>query len=235
MNGGFQWSHVLVAVLIPLAILVYYLGNSRAQRLFGRGAEPRGRRMPQGSRIKIDPNFAAFVGRQLQRGHVTKIAEAGPQPIMIRGKITAADANLGGAPGRECVWRNRSGAPRDAAVAAEYISVADDTGRVTVENLALAEVVAPEEKTGVHWASSALYIGDTVEVIARFKPERVGDDPDPTRLVYGSMGGDGNLHVRVCERPPSSDLHPAPGAVSSVPQPPPPSATDAAIPQESPE
>jgi hypothetical protein len=198
---AFEWSYVVLAVLIPVAILVYMLGNFRAKRLgSARNLEPKGRRMPKGA-IKTDPQFSGFVGRALERGLLTPIAGAEAQPIMIRGVITSADGNLGGPPGRECVWRNRSGAPRDAAVAAEIVVVADSTGRATIENLERAEVIAPEEKAGPRVASTGLYIGDEVEVIGRFKPERFGDDPDPAKLVYGSLGGDGNLYVRVHSRP----------------------------------
>ena len=126
------------------------------------------------------------------------------------------------APGRECVWRNRSDAPRDTAIAAEIVVVADATGRATLENLGLAEVVAPDEKQGTR-SSRALYLGDEVEVIGRFKPERFGQDPDPTRLIYGTMGADGHLYVRVVHRPTAAQA-----AVSSATPP-------ASAPQESPE
>jgi hypothetical protein len=224
---AFEWSYVVLALLVPAAILVYVVGNARAKRLGNpRNLEPKGRRLPRGAH-KADPQFAGFVARALERGLLTPIASAQAQPIMIRGVITSADGNLGGAPGRECVWRNRSGAARDAAVAAEFIVVADATGRVTLENLERAEVIAPEEKSGARVASCGLYIGDEVEAIGHFKPERFGDDPDPTRLVYGSMGGDGNLHVRVHHRansPPASpgaqtSRPPAPEQVSSPPAP----------------
>jgi len=215
---GFQWSYVVLAVLIPAAILVYYLGNSRVQRrLFSaRANEPQGRRMPRGS-LKADPQFSAFVSRALERGAATEIARAEAQPVMLRGRITAADANLGGAPGRECVWRNRSGAPREAAVAAEFVTIADATGRAVLENLATAEVVAPEERASAHVTGLGLYIGDEVEAIGRFNPERIGQDADPARLVYGSLGADGNLYVRVCARALDKDLPSAQGAVSSPP------------------
>ncbi|MCY1056928.1 hypothetical protein [Nannocystis sp. SCPEA4] len=221
---AFEWSYVVLAVLIPAAILVYMLGSFRAKRIgSARNLEPQGRRMPKGS-LKSDPQFSGFVGRALQRGALTPIATAGAQPIMIRGVITSADGNLGGAPGRECVWRNRSGAPRDAAVAAELVVVADSTGRLTLENLDHAEVIAPEEKAGPRVASYGLYIGDEIEVIGRFKPERFGTDPDPTRLVYGSMGGDGNLYVRVHSRPVApaaaeTAVHAGAEALSSPPSP----------------
>ncbi|HEY8374858.1 MAG TPA: hypothetical protein VIK91_00160 [Nannocystis sp.] len=214
----FEWSYVILALLIPAAILVYVIGNARAKRLASeRNLEPKGRRLPRGT-YKADPEFAAFVGRALQRNLITPIASAGAQPVMIRGVITSSDGNLGGPPGRECVFRNRSGAPREAAVAAEFLVVADATGRVTLENVDRAEVVAPEEKSGARVSSYALYLGDEVEVIGRFKPERIGDDPDPTRLVYGSMGGDGNLYIRVHRRaksPTSAD----PPPTSSPPDP----------------
>jgi hypothetical protein len=140
----------------------------------------------------------------------------------VRGVLTTADTTLGGPSGRETVWQNRSGAPRDAAVSAEYVIVADATGRATIENLATADVIAPEEKLGPHRAYCALRIGDEVEVVARFKPERFGQDPDPTRLVYGTLGADGNLHIRVCQppRPASTGSEPPPAEASGDPDPP---------------
>jgi hypothetical protein len=65
-----------VAVLVPLAVLVYYFGNVRAQRqMSARSTEPRGRRGTR-ARKSDDPQFAAMVGRMFQRGLVTKIGEA---------------------------------------------------------------------------------------------------------------------------------------------------------------
>ena len=188
------------AVLITLAILVFYLGNRQVQKMLSaRNTEPRGRRLPHG-KVRKDPQFTAMVGRMLQRGLATPIAEASAEPVLIRGVLSSADATLGGAPGRSCVWQNRSGAPRDAAIAVEYVIIADASGRATIENLALADVVAPEDKLGPHRASCSLLLGDEVEVVARFKLERFGEDPDPSRLVYGTLGADGNLHVRVSRR-----------------------------------
>ena len=208
---------IYVAVLVPLAVLVYYLGNVRAQRaMSARATEPRGRRGPT-SRKKDDPQFAAMVGRMMQRGLVTKIGEAEAGPVLVRGLLTTADATLGGPEGRETVWQNRSGAPRDAAIGAEYVVVADATGRATIENLATADVIAPEEKLGPHRAYCALRIGDEVEVVARFKPERFGEDPDPTRLVYGTLGADGHLHVRKCQPPRTPQATSEPAQTSEEP------------------
>lgn len=194
---------MIYGVLITLAILVFYLGNQRVQRMLSaRNTEPRGRRLPV-SKIRHDPKFAALVGRMMQRGLPTPIAEAQAEPVLIRGVLTAADSTLGGAPGRECVWQNRSGAPRDAAIAVDHVFVQDASGQAIIENLALADVVAPEDKLGPHRASCALLLGDEVEVVARFKPERDGEDPDLSRLVYGTLGADGNLHVRVSRRDPA--------------------------------
>lgn len=209
-----------VAILVPVAILVYYLGNIRAQRgMSERATKPRGRRDPR-SRHRDDPQFSAMVGRMMQRGVVTNIGEASAGPVLIRGTLTTADSTLGGPAGRETVWQNRSGAPRDAAIAAEYVVVADATGRATIENLVTADVIAPEEKLGPHRAYCALRLGDEVEIVARFKPERFGQDPDPTRLVYGTLGADGNMHVRVCSpgrAPAPVPAEPAPTADSEPP------------------
>jgi hypothetical protein len=210
-------------IVLTLAILVYWYGNFRVQRqMSARNTEPRGRRGVR-SQLKADPQFSAMVGRMLQRGLATPIAEAPEGPVLVRGVLAAADSHLGGAAGRECVWKNRSGAPRDTAVAAEYVTVADASGRATIENLALADVVAPEDKLGPHRASCALHLGDEVEVVARFKLERYGQDLDPTRLVYGTLGADGNLHIRVCKRDPApparDDLPEAAPASSSQPSP----------------
>lgn len=201
-----------VAILLPVAVLVYYLGNVRAQRgMSERATGPRGRRLP-GSRKREDPQFAAMVGRMMQRGLVNDIGEAAEGPVLVRGVLTTADTTLGGPSGRETVWQNRSGASRDSAVSAEYVVIADKTGRATIENLALADVIAPEEKIGPNRSYCALRIGDEVEIVARFKPERFGQDPDPTRLVYGTLGADGHLHVRVCQpaRPADPPGPPAP-------------------------
>lgn len=204
-------------VLIPLAILVFWVGNQRLQRQYGkRNRAPRERR--NASKLKEDPHFSAMVGRMVERGLVTPIAEAPAGPVLMRGVLATADVTLGGAPGRECVWQNRSDAARDAAVAAEYVSFVDKTGRAMIENLGLAEVIAPEDKIGPHRAYRALLLGDEVEVVARFSPERFGEDPDPTRLVYGTLGADGNLYVRVCKRDPVPELpRSAPAARDDLP------------------
>ncbi|HEY0138154.1 MAG TPA: hypothetical protein VGB85_28905, partial [Nannocystis sp.] len=98
-------------ILIIAAVLVFYLGNRRVQHMLSaRNTEPRGRRLPQG-KIRKDPQFTAMVGRMVQRGLATPIAEASAEPVLIRGVLASADATLGGAPGRACVWQNRSGAP----------------------------------------------------------------------------------------------------------------------------
>ncbi len=208
---------MIFGVLITLAILVFYLGNQRVQRMLSaRNTEPRGRRLP-GSKIRHDPKFAALVGRMMQRGQATPIAEAQAEPVLIRGVLTAADSTLGGAPGRECVWQNRSGAPRDAAIAVDHVFVQDASGQAILENLALADVVAPEDKLGPHRASCALLLGDEVEVVARFKPERDGEDPDLSRLVYGTLGADGNLHVRVSRRDPALANRTGPGPAERDP------------------
>lgn len=190
-----------LGLLVPIAILVYWVGYTRLQRsMSGSRLEPRGRRFGD-SGDEFDREFNAIVERAERRDVVTPIAEARAVPVMIRGTLTNADGNLGGKPGRECVWRNRAGGRRDAAVAAEFVSIADASGRAVIEHLDQARVIAPGEQIAGRRESCSLYLGDEVEIIGMFKPERIGDDPDPTRLVYGNLGSSGPLQVRLLERP----------------------------------
>ena len=92
------------------------------------------------------------------------------------------------------------------------------------EGFERAQVVAPEEKTGAsrghEWIG--LYLGDEVEVIGRFTPESdVAEGGDPSAQVYGSLGQDGKLHVRLVRRPPP----PEPTEPTEAPEPTEPVAT----------
>lgn len=191
---------IWIAFLLPVAVLVYWLGFHRVQKTIrGRRLEPKGRRIDGDD--EVDPEFAAVVARAQRRNVITPIAEARAVPVMVRGTIVNANGNLGGPPGGECVWRNRAQGRRGTAVASELIIIADDTGRAMIENLERAQVIAPAETLTQHRESAGLYMGDVIEVIGTFNPDRIGEDPDPTKLVYGTLGGDGRLHVRVSQRP----------------------------------
>lgn len=204
MFSGWDSGQLLwLAVLVPVAVLVFFLGSRRQRSQLGAAAiSPRGRdRFVPGRRgAARDAAWRAAVERLEQR-EPTPIAQAKAGPVRIEAVITSATGNLGGPPGRECVWRNRAGAGPQTAVASELLVVADDSGRCGVEALEQARVNAPTERVGAHYESTSLYLGDRVEIIGTFEREVVGEHEDPAQLVYGTLGTDGRLEIRVLERP----------------------------------
>lgn len=212
MFGGWDSGQLLwLAFLIPVAVLVFSVGTRRIKSQLGmRSILPRGRdRWLPGEGHRRDEAWRAAVDR-LEARPPTPIASAQSGLVRIEGVITGATGNLGGAPGRECVWRNRAGAGPKSAVAAELVFIADDSGRCGLEELEQARVVAPVDKVGMHYESTSLYVGDRIEVIGRFERDVLGEHEDPARLVYGTLGGDGRLDVHVRERSsPTKDAAPA--------------------------
>lgn len=210
MFAGWDTGQLLVlAALLPIAISVFWYGSRQFSRQRGGSAlRPRGRPFFSGGGPKLDAAWRQTVAR-LEAVDPSAIARASSGAVRIEGTIVNASGNLGGEPGRECVWRNRAGARAESAVGAEIVVVADDTGRCGVENLERARVIAPAERHGQHWENVSLYLGDRVELVGQFAPERTGDDPDETKLVYGTLGADGPLQVRLLHRPePSSSESP---------------------------
>jgi hypothetical protein len=201
--GGWDSGQLLwLAILIPIAVLVFSVGTKRVKSQLGlRSIMPRGRDrlLPDDGHHRRDEAWRTAVDR-LEARPPTPIASAQSGLVRIEGVITGATGNLGGAPGRECVWRNRAGAGPKTAVAAELVFLADDSGRCGLEELEQARVVAPVDKVGMHYESTSLYIGDRIEVIGRFERDVLGEEEDPTRLVYGTLGGDARLDVHVRER-----------------------------------
>jgi hypothetical protein len=205
MFAGWETGQLLVlAALVPVAVLVFWFGSRQFSRTRG-GLRPRGRPFfGDAGRGGHDTGWRATVAR-LEELPPTPIAKAAAGPVRIEGTITSASGNLGGPPEREAVWRNRAGARPDSAVGAEVIVVADPSGRCGVENLEQARVIAPAESHGLHRESVSLYLGDRVEVVGHFEPEPKGDDADPTRLVYGTIGSQGRVQVRLVSRPTDPD------------------------------
>ncbi len=193
-----------LAILIPAAVVVFFIGSRRFRsQLGGSALRPRGRDRllaPLGQRRR-DAQWRATVDR-LERELPVAIDRATRGPARMQVEIVGASGTLGGAPGRECVWRNRADAGPQTAVAADLIIVADKTGRCGVEDLEEARVLAPVERAGTHVESVSLYLGDRVEIMAHFEPERFGEHEDPTQLVYGTLGGRGRVEIRLVERPP---------------------------------
>ncbi|MEX1363490.1 MAG: hypothetical protein AB1Z98_10210 [Nannocystaceae bacterium] len=205
-SGQLLW----LAVLVPVAVLVFYVGSKRFRSQLGASSiTPRGRDrfVSGGGGPRRDASWRSTVER-LEAQPATAIAKATSGPVRIEAEVVGASGNLGGTPGRECVWRNRAGAGTQTAVGADLVIIADASGRCGIERLEQARVAAPTEKTGAHYESVSLYVGDRIEVIARFDRELVGEHDDPAMLVYGTLGTEGPVDVRVLQRPEPAPVEP---------------------------
>ena len=187
-------------ILVPVAVVVFWYGFRQFRR--GAGAmRPQGRVLREFKWAGRDDRWRAHI-RRLEDRPPTPIAEADEGPVRIEGTIVSASGNLGGRPGRECVWRNRAGARPQSAVGAELVMIADETGRCGAEGVEGAFVIAPTDKHGLHHENVSLYIGDRVEAIGMFTSDRVDDPDNPSETVYGTLTARPELRVRVIERPP---------------------------------
>jgi|GEM_PF-1621502 len=199
-------SLALLAFLVIGAVGVFWYGSRRFSR--DRGASslrPQGRVLGGHGPRHLGAAWRAKATR-LEERPPTSIADASGGAVRVVGRIVRSSGSLGGPAERACVWRNRAGARPDSAVGAELIIVADATGHCGVDNLEAARVTAPAEKVGMHYEWISLYVGDEVEVLGRFTPERVeGDADDPREVVYGTLGADGPLEVRLLNRPEPED------------------------------
>lgn len=211
---GPQFGILLLLVPVALVVLWYARKKAYADRGGGRATKRPG---------WADPDWRATV-TQLEASEPTPIARATRGPVRFVATIASAPENLGGPRGRECVWRNQAGGDAATAIGSELVFVADASGRCAIEGIEHARVIAPiETSTATRGRTSgrrehvALYVGDEVEIYARFAPETVGDDPDPTKLVYGTLGATGPIEIRLRERP-----------ERAAPEPPAPATPDAA-------
>lgn len=227
--GGLGPQLGVMLLLAAIAVMVVWVSR-RAGKAPARG----GKRRPGWA----DPQWRARV--EALRTSPTPIAAARPGEVCVVATLSAAPLSLGGPPERACVWRNTMGADASTAIAAELVFVADASGRAALEHLEHARVIAPPETAPAIRTSpadrhatrrvAALYLGDTVEICGRFDLDKAGDDPDPTKLVYGTLGATGPLEVRVIERPepparpepPGAPEQPTSGGVESPDEGPPP-------------
>jgi hypothetical protein len=192
-------SWFVLGLLIPVAVVVFWFGNRLFRRDLGPDAmEPKGRGHKQWP-SRGDPDWMATVAR-LEARPATQIAEAREGPVRFEATLASCMEPLGGRPGRESVWRNRVGGRPGSAVSADLVVIADATGRCGIENLGHARVITPVEKHSIHHESMSLYLGDRIEVVGYFTPEKVGEHEDPAMLVYGTLGSSGGLEIRVIER-----------------------------------
>lgn len=216
MFSGWESGQLLwLAILVPVAVLVFSVGSRRVKAQLRPSSWSRDRGAP-GRGYPRDEAWRVTVER-LEARAATAVAQAKDGPVRIEGVITRSMGNLGGVAGRECVWRNRAGAGPQTAVASELLIVSDHSGCCGVESLEQARVFAPVDKVGAHYESTSLYIGDRIEIIGSFTREAVGEPEDPTQVVYGTLGSDGRVDIRVLERPsppaePPAEAAPAPAS-----------------------
>ncbi len=195
----------LLALLIPVAVMVVWVGSRRFSKARGASAlRPRGGVLFDAPR-KRSERWRKTVNR-LEARDPSKAAEAKPGPVRLEGVLVHASENLGGAPGRECVWRNRAGASAASAVGAEMVFLRDDSGSCSIEDLERAYVIAPAEKHTYHHENVSLYLGDRVEVFGHFTPEPpTGAEEHPRERVYGTLTFADGLDLRLLKRPQPKD------------------------------
>lgn len=179
-----------LALLITIAIAVLTVGNLLMKR-----------RTTAGSTGRFRGDFDLEVAK-MEALPFTPIAEAQAGPVRLRATLASSNGSLGGQPGRECVWRNRYGGARSTAVAAELVVAKDESGQVAIEDLEGARVLAPKDEPAGKHEFASLLLGDEVEVLGYFAPEKHGGDEDPGERIYGIMGVDSQVQVRLLERPP---------------------------------
>lgn len=175
-----------LALIMLLAVVVLFAGNilSKSKR----------RRSAANAR----PNFDLDVAR-MESLPAANPAEAKSGAAHFEGVLVSSVGSLGGSPERATVYQNRAGASRSAAVASELVVVQCEGGRISIENLEEARVLAPKQDMGPHKVIR-LNLGDRVQILGHFTREVSGDDSDPTQRVYGALGQSGQAQVRVLER-----------------------------------
>lgn len=201
----------ILAALVGAAVMVFWVGSRRFSKERSSSAlRPRGRVLFDHPRRRSERWRKSVAS--LERRDPTPVADAKEGAVRLSGLLVNASGNLGGTPGRECVWRNRAGGQPASAVGAEIVFLQDDSGTCGIEGLEQAYVIAPSEKHTFHHENVALYLGDRVEVYGRFTPEQTaGGDDDPIARVYGTLAFDDGLDVRLLERPkPEVDDDPPP-------------------------
>jgi len=199
-DPAFAWlgaqKLILLVALLPVAVVVFWFGR-RQQTQVGGSLRPRGR----------SSGFGVARGQILHSdrdAEPSPIATASAGDIRLHGRIVEASGHLGGAPGRECIFRNRVGARPQSAVAAETMVIADETGRALIEGLQTAVVIARPSRYSPHHEHVSLHVGDEVEVSGRFVlmlPLSGPSDRDPSARVYGTLHPRGSLEVRLLEPP----------------------------------
>jgi hypothetical protein len=192
--GNAPWAKV--GLVITVAVFVLTLGGAMAKR------RPGSRRVKTQGKRDFDLSVA-----KLESLAVGPIALATSGPVHFEGVLSSANQTLGGPPERARVYHNRKGASRHAAVAAELVLLRDESGQAALEGLETARVIAAvDPKAGGRSQAPdtiSLHIGDRVQVLGYFRAEMHGDDEQAAERVFGALGEDGQIQVRLLERPSS--------------------------------
>jgi len=188
----------LVSLAVAVVLFGWYL-----QKRAGKWENRRGRNS-RSSLKKLDLSIS-----RLESLPVTPIAQAKAKDLHVEGRLASAVGSLGGRPENACIWHNRAGANRESAVGTELVLLADETGQLGIENIAEARVIAPVETKSGGRDRVSLYLGDRVQVLGRFSPEVLGNDDNPKSKVYGFLGRDGPIQVRLLDRYSSEDTLPS--------------------------
>ncbi|MEE9383348.1 MAG: hypothetical protein V3V08_08035 [Nannocystaceae bacterium] len=176
---------LMLTVLVAVAVGVLTFGQ-RVATLRRRGGAQR-------RRPEFDLKTAEF-----DAVPVTRISDAKDGPVHCVGVIASSTQVMGR--GRGCVWMNRAEGRRETAVAADLVMLRDASGQLGIENLESARVIAPKDSDDAPHDSVSLYIGDRVQVLGHFRTEHHGEEPDPAEHVYGCVGSDAPVQIRVLER-----------------------------------
>ncbi len=184
------------------AVAVIFLGNLVSNRKS---------RATSGRMAKLD--FDIEIAR-LESLPVQPIGAAKTGKVHFEAIILSATGTLGSKHGKPRIWHNRAGSGRNTAVGVELAVLGDATGQVGVENLETARVIAPRDSSSPHDTVS-LYVGDRVQALGIFTADAHGDDPDPSKNIYGMIGSNSQLQLRVLRRHGADQIRPDSAAVTS--------------------
>lgn len=185
--GGANWGGLMAVMAVGMVVAAFATLRTKRGVKLGRahGASPTDRRWLQ-TRLR------------LEQGAATPAKEASDGPQRIRGRLVSSDGALGGPPEHACVYRNRATGDPATAIGSTTVFLADPSGKVAIENVERARIVAPVREVAGR-ETVELRIGDEVDAYGLFEAEAIdaGSDAPSEDAVYGTLGARGPLEVHV--------------------------------------